>query len=159
MTRRTIILSVFGVVFLLVSIYGLLGVIQAASLYIGVRALLNANLWGSVFLIGLAASISCFISVFHTNNFSPSGLSTVTGLLLTVFAAWFFFPVVPEFLAVDSCLDRGGSFDYVLSVCDFSRNHPSITILSRHGFRLTAFVILFLAGLKLIVPALSRRTT
>ena len=26
--------------------------------------------------------------------------------------------------AVDTCLDQGGSFDYVAGACDFDRSHP-----------------------------------
>jgi len=30
-----------------------------------------------------------------------------------------------ELLAVDRCLDSGGSFDYASAACDASRSHPS----------------------------------
>jgi hypothetical protein len=33
-------------------------------------------------------------------------------------------PRVEHWLAVDSCLDLGGSFDYVAGICDFSKSHP-----------------------------------
>jgi hypothetical protein len=42
-------------------------------------------------------------------------------LLVAAAVAW-----VPlnRFLAVDSCLDGGGSFDYSNGICDFEQNHP-----------------------------------
>ena len=37
-----------------------------------------------------------------------------------------------EFLAVDSCLDSGGSFDYTRMVCDHEESHPFIPYSHRH---------------------------
>jgi hypothetical protein len=154
MTLRTKIFAVLGVMFLLASIYGLIGVVQAASLFVGVRALFNGNLWGSVFLVSLIASVACFVVAFRTQRTIPSRLSLATGLVLVVFAIWFVIPVIHDLLAIDSCLDRGGSFDHVRSECDFSTNHPNVSTLSRQGFRLTTFVVCSLVGLKLLVPYL-----
>jgi hypothetical protein len=138
-----------------------MGVLQAASLFVGARALLNANLWGSVFLVGLVASVACFVAAFRTQRSIPSLLTAAAGLVLVVFAIWFASPVIHDLLEIDSCLDRGGSFDHVHSVCDFSTNHPNISTFSRQGFRLTTFVIFSLVGVKLLVPylrnGLSRR--
>lgn len=33
-------------------------------------------------------------------------------------------PRLRIWLAIDTCLDRGGSFNYVAAACDFQRNHP-----------------------------------
>jgi hypothetical protein len=33
-------------------------------------------------------------------------------------------PRVSEFLAVDACLDEGGSYDHVKGECDYMNNHP-----------------------------------
>jgi hypothetical protein len=46
------------------------------------------------------------------------------------------------FLAVDACLDAGGSFNYQLALCDFSRSHPvqgSTGVLAAFG--LVALVV------------------
>jgi hypothetical protein len=43
------------------------------------------------------------------------------------------FEYVREFLAVDSCLDGGGSFDYAQSRCDQANNHPFIAYSDRHA--------------------------
>jgi hypothetical protein len=37
-----------------------------------------------------------------------------------------------EFLAVDGCLDAGGSFDYLKQTCDFSQNHAYLASSVRH---------------------------
>jgi hypothetical protein len=37
-----------------------------------------------------------------------------------------------ETIAVDRCLDSGGSFDYSRMVCDNSRNHPYVSFEERH---------------------------
>jgi hypothetical protein len=37
-----------------------------------------------------------------------------------------------EFLAVDSCLDSGGSFDYSRRECDHQSNHPFVRYSERH---------------------------
>ena len=34
------------------------------------------------------------------------------------------------FLAVDGCLDKGGSFDYLAGICDFTFNHPAHVALN-----------------------------
>jgi hypothetical protein len=41
-------------------------------------------------------------------------------------------PYTREFLAVDSCLDGGGSFDYAVAVCDHAANHPHVLFATRH---------------------------
>ena len=46
------------------------------------------------------------------------------GVVGAVALTWFAYPRVAQFLAVDDCLDRGGSYDYANNVCDFVRNHP-----------------------------------
>jgi hypothetical protein len=45
----------------------------------------------------------------------------VIAVLLVVALAW---PLAAQFPAVDTCLDRGGSYDFVLSVGDLRQNHP-----------------------------------
>jgi hypothetical protein len=45
---------------------------------------------------------------------------------------------VMEFLAVDDCLDHGGSFDYSAGRCDFAQNHSFVPFHDRHDFLLGA---------------------
>ena len=43
------------------------------------------------------------------------------------------FSYVREALLVDSCLDGGGSFDYLRMMCDREVNHAFIPYSERHG--------------------------
>jgi hypothetical protein len=60
------------------------------------------------------------------------------------------FDYVREFLAVDSCLDAGGSFDYTQSRCDHVDNHPFVAYSDRHA---TALRIGFAGAIILCVGA------
>src|SRR6267143_1169202 len=53
----------------------------------------------------------------------------IAALLLLVWAGWGY---GREFLAVDSCLDSSGSFDYAAMACDHMQNHPYIPYSHRH---------------------------
>ena len=46
----------------------------------------------------------------------------ITLLVLAIVLIWTW---VTEFLAVDACLDSGGSYDYERRVCDYRSSHPS----------------------------------
>jgi len=55
---------------------------------------------------------------------------------------------VSELLAVDSCLDRGGSYDYAAGICDFQKSHayaPSFRVY------LLAALVAVMAGSWLVV--------
>lgn len=58
------------------------------------------------------------------------------GLVLIVLggalAVWPALGYVREFVAVDACLDAGGSFDYTHSRCDHAENHAFIAYSDRH---------------------------
>ena len=58
------------------------------------------------------------------------------GLLLIVLggalAVWPALSYVREFVAVDSCLDAGGSFDYAQSRCDRAETYPFVAYSERH---------------------------
>ena len=51
-----------------------------------------------------------------------------------------------EFLAVDSALDAGASYDYQAGRADFSQNHPVISFSARHGFLITTATWSFVAA-------------
>ena len=40
--------------------------------------------------------------------------------------------VASEWVAVDSCLDAGGSFNYITMQCDTTANHPYVSFERRH---------------------------
>ena len=59
---------------------------------------------------------------------------------------------VSEWSAVDSCLDSGGSFDYVNMKCDHTSNHPFVPFKQRHP---VAGWIGFVTGLIAVLAALT----
>ncbi len=157
---RTLLFSVLGVTFLLSSLYAVMGVLQAASLFTGPRAFSNANFWGSVWLVALVFSVLCFWQVCGgTPKFLvfPAWLKVVVGICLVVLALWFLSPVIADLLAIDRCLDNGGSFNHVESVCDLTVSHPHMSTFERQGFRLVTFVVLLIWGALLVLPIFSRR--
>lgn len=156
--------SVLGAAFFVLSLYGLGGVLQAASLFTGPRAFSNANLWGSVWLVALVVSVLCFDQAcVEVPKFlsPPAWLSAIFGVSLFAAACWFVFPVVADLVAIDRCLDSGGSFDHVKSVCDSTATHPDMSTFNRQGFRLVSFVVLSLWGARCVLPFLrsKRRKT
>ena len=58
-----------------------------------------------------------------------------------------------EFVAVDSCLDSGGSFDYMHSACDHEANHPFVAYRDRYPF----FVVLIGLGVGAAATAFALR--
>jgi hypothetical protein len=50
---------------ILLAIYSATGVLQAAMLFVGERAQLNAIVWGSVFLVALAILAACTIALWR----------------------------------------------------------------------------------------------
>jgi hypothetical protein len=142
-TRRLLLVSA-GVVFLLASLYGLMGFFQGVMLFTGERALKNSNIWSSVFLIAVALAAMCFAASRRKHPsraaFSAVARAVLLGicLVLSAAAAW---RVVSDYLALDSCLDLGGSFDYVRSVCDIAGSHAAVSLFAWRGFFLTSAVV------------------
>jgi hypothetical protein len=44
---------------LLVALYSAMGILQAGSIYVGERALLNLRFWGTIMVVSLIGSASC----------------------------------------------------------------------------------------------------
>src|ERR1700755_2577847 len=61
------------------------------------------------------------------------------------------------FLAVDSCLDAGGSFDFETRTCDFERSHPFSRPLIASPVFVFGGIALALVGATFLV--FSRRTS
>lgn len=147
-----------GVAFLLAAMYGLMGFFQAVMLFNGERALRNSNIWGSVFLIALALSMLCFAASRSPQTARAPYRDHIRGVLLLVClvlsasAGW---RVVSDFLEVDACLDRGGSFDYVRSVCDQTGTHASVSLFAWRGFFLTCALVF---GVPVVLASLKHRT-
>jgi len=131
---------------LLLSVYCALGVLQALSLFQGERALWNVNLWSSGALVALV--LACLLAL-------PSGALPERSIIslaapwvlfgLAAVAAWL---VASHLLAVDQCLDRGGSFNYLSATCSNGSSLPFLPIYRTHGFPLVAAGVFFLLGLR-----------
>ncbi|MBA4327156.1 MAG: hypothetical protein C0428_02915 [Polaromonas sp.] len=139
-TRRLLLVCA-GVAFLMASLYGLMGFFQAVMLFTGERALKNSNIWSSVFLVAVALATMCFASSRHKRSSRAPYLAVARVVLLGVClflsaaAAW---RVASDYVALDSCLDLGGSFDYVRSVCDLTDSHAVVSLFAWRGFFLTS---------------------
>lgn len=144
MIRRSTLLVAFGCLLVLVSLYTFGGVIQAASLFVGVKALRNGNLWGSLSLVSLVLAVFCFVRARQTPLLSSRlarPLRVVWGYAALLIAVWLLWPLASEILAADRCLDSGGSFDYVRSLCDMGATHPYVPLLDRQGFRIVGAIV------------------
>ncbi|ROZ63875.1 hypothetical protein EEB15_29265 [Ramlibacter sp. WS9] len=145
MIRRRRLHIALGCLFVLVSLYGLMGFFQGIMLFTGERALKNANLWGSVFLLASAAAVRLFLPTRASGSPSSPRLvmaRRVVGALVVALGLWILLPVLRDMVAIDSCLDKGGSFDHVRSTCDFEQSHVSLSLFERQGFRLVAALAL-----------------
>lgn len=130
-----------GAFCVLASVYCFMGVLQAASLFTGERALFNGNLWASLSLLfGFGAAHLFSVARPTANRVSPrvARFLTVFWAAISLAAAW---QVVSHLLAVDRCLDQGASFDYVRGECDLERSRSVISLGKTHGFLLVAAVL------------------
>ena len=154
MKHRSRLLVVAACALLVLSLYSLAGVLQAAMLFTGAKALRNANLWGSIAIVSLVGATTCLWlagkSGARTSGKSHSRLRGAVGVVAVVLASCLFWPVIRDFFVIDRCLDSGGSFDYVLSVCDMATNHPHLSLPEYQGFRVVASLVLGLPGLLLL---------
>lgn len=77
--------------------------------------------------------------------------STVTlfGVALMLSAAALIWSPVATSLAVDSCVDAGGSYNYAAQVCDFERAHPYVS--KNHSKRFSLALALALSGVAVTV--------
>lgn len=150
MTSRSRLFTALACLLVLTALYGLLGFFQAIMLYTEERALKNANIWGSMFVIAAVAAVFSFRAArVQTESAVRFRMARQFFSLVTLAAAiWFVFPVFSDLMAIDSCLDSGGSFDHLRSVCDLAQSHLSMSLFARQGFRLVmALVLVLLASL------------
>lgn len=154
--------SVVGTFCLLISIYGLLGVLQAGSLFVGERALLNANVWGSVFLVGLVLAVLCFLFAYASRPGPkvqcPWWFNFLLGFVFLMLGATLCWPIFRDFFAIDRCQDLGGSFDYVMSQCDQLIAHKYIPLLERQGFFVVSSLLFVVFGVYEVSLARRQRT-
>lgn len=72
-------------------------------------------------------------AIIRPHALRPSTIAIAACLLLAA-GPWtpVAFIYTSEWLAVDRCLDSGGSFDYDTMRCDYAANHPYVPFAQRH---------------------------
>lgn len=112
-----------------------MGILQAGSLFTGQRALTNFNVWASISFIAYAASITILVRPWQFIPKISSKALALAAILLGIEGLILAYPIFHEFLEIDTCLDLGGSFNYVTSTCDHLASHSPIRLMWRKGFR------------------------
>lgn len=148
-----------GTFFVLACIYALMGVLQAASLFTGGRALYNGNLWGSLSLIFAFCAAHLFAANGRGMSQFRPGTVQFIAILWAAVAAWATWQVLAHSLAADRCLDDGGSFDYVLGQCDLKYSHEAFSIWKTHGFLIVVAVVTALHSVAALRRAYTQTST
>jgi len=160
MRQRAAIFLVPGALMLLTSFYALGGLVQAASLFVGARALRNANFWGSIALVSLIIAITCFWMAGGSNRIPSRAVRRLAGGVLLALGWIVIWPLLAQLVAIDGCLDAGGSYDYINSVCDFTENHEYLPVFDRQGFRIVGFLAFLVLGiLALAIDPMRRKSS
>jgi hypothetical protein len=129
-----------GILSAMLCVYSILGVLQAASLFVGERAQLNFNLWSSLALVfGFATRYFFVASTNHPPETKFKAGFWIIFWLLVVFVNAYL--LLHHLVSVDVCLDKGGSFDYMTNFCDFKNSHRVIGLHRTHGFVLTFLLL------------------
>jgi hypothetical protein len=148
-----------GTIFVLACIYAFMGVLQAASLFTGGRALYNGNLWGSLTLVFAFCAAHMFaVNGRGMSQFRP-GTVKIIAILWASIAAWATWQVLAHTLAVDRCLDDGASFDYVLGQCDINCSQEVFSIWKTHGFLIVVAVVTALHAVAALRRAYTKTST
>jgi hypothetical protein len=87
-------------------------------------------------------------------------MKKMTLIRIVLLTAALFMPIragliyLGEAVAVDNCLDMGGSFNYGTMSCDFEMNHPYIPFKIRHPHLLQKSGIGFVSGMLLLAGSI-----
>ena len=81
----------------------------------------------------------------------------IAAVTLVLFGVFLALQPISYARQIDSCLDRGGSFDYRNHRCDFAVNHPSGSVASRSFICYGLALISFAGGLRLVRAAAQHR--
>jgi hypothetical protein len=127
--------------------YSVLGILQALSISQGERAIWNINFWASG---GLLATVFAWLVAPTRSHSNQRGsiahrLAPWVHFAIALAAAW---SVLRHLLAVDACLDRGGSYNYLISSCSLVETSTFMPLHQSHGFPMTAAVVFALLGLR-----------
>jgi hypothetical protein len=127
--------------------YSALGILQALSISQGERAIWNINFWASG---GLLATVLAWLVAPIRSHSTQRGsiahrLVPWVHFAIALAAAW---SVLGHLFAVDACLDRGGSYNYLISSCSLVETSQSMPLHQSHGFPMTAAVVFTLLGLR-----------
>jgi len=137
----------FALLLLAMAIYSALGVLQALSISQGKRVIWNINLWLSGWL--LATVFAWLVAPIHLR---PSQRGSIARRVvpwahfaIATAAAW---SILRHLLAVDACLDRGGSYNYLVSSCSLVETSSFMPLYQSHGFPIVASIVFGLLGLR-----------
>jgi hypothetical protein len=137
----------FALLLLLLAIYSALGVLQALSISEGARAIWNINFWASGAL--LATVVAWLVAPIRSRSPKRGSIAQRVApwahFAIAAAAAW---PILKHLLAVDECLDRGGSYNYLVSSCSLVETTTFMPLHQSHGFPIVAFIVFGLLGLR-----------
>ena len=125
--------------FAFASLYSVLGVLQALSLFQGERALWNVNLWASLALLAGVAAWQFAPKSAQSSRLSR--LELAIPWLQVALALYFVWQVASHLASVDACLDHGGSFDYLSGACNTQGALPFLPLHKTHGFAIVAALV------------------
>ncbi len=131
------------VIFLLVlcALYSAGGALQGTMLFTGNKAVLNWNRWGASTIVFVALAIVLFArSARYALTRQMASLLCVTAVVLSLYS---FFGVIEREIRVDSCLDRGDTFNYAKDACGTEDANGSLTFFDYQGAQTTFAVVLF----------------
>ena len=80
----------------------------------------------------------------------------IAAITLILFGVFLALQPISYAWEIDSCLDRGGSFDYENHRCDFDANHPTGSAVSRSAIYYGLALISFAGGAGLVRTASKR---
>jgi hypothetical protein len=127
----------------LASIYCLMGVLQAASLFTGERLLVNFSLWSSLLIIFIFATAHLFLMAKRVALRDAKQATGFAVIFWLIAVALSIYPLMSHLIAVEICLDKGGSFNYIQGWCDEKNSHSSIAVWKSHGVFITLTAVTF----------------
>jgi hypothetical protein len=138
-------------------LYSAGGALQGAMLFTENKAVLNWNRWGALTIILAATIVTLFARA--TKFEVPRLLRVVLCTVALLLASYFVYGVVERELRIDSCLDRGGTFNYAKDDCSNEDTFAGLAFFDYQGARVTFVVVLFVFAFSGIRSLIADRTT